>query len=134
LDLLLDFIIDNPFENKDDIIQTYKFFISLPDHIRINLFFLAFFPGTPIYQMALEDGLIEPFDENAFRFFTRSRLKYQKNYESFLLLFFKALRSRHATQNRYVRLLLRVLGSKMVRSIAALLPKSLYSFMSKSVQ
>jgi anaerobic magnesium-protoporphyrin IX monomethyl ester cyclase len=134
LDLLLDFIIDNPFEEKDDIIETYKFIINLPYKIKINLFYLSFFPGTPIYQRALNDGLIEPFDENASRFYTRSRLKYQRNYESFLLLFSRALRSRFTTQNETLRLFLSLLGSNMGRSIAALLPDRFYSFMSKVIQ
>lgn len=134
LDLLLDFIIDNPFEEKDDIAQTYRFIVSLPDQIKINLFFLVFFPGTPIYQRALRNGLIEPFDEDASRFYTRTRLKYQRNYESFLLLFLKALKFRHATQNDTLRLFLSLLGNKSVRRIAALLPEPFYSFMSKAVQ
>jgi anaerobic magnesium-protoporphyrin IX monomethyl ester cyclase len=35
--LALDFIIDNPYETDEDIIDTYKYFLDLPLGIRINV-------------------------------------------------------------------------------------------------
>jgi len=43
LDFFVDFIIDNPYETRTDIIQTYKYLLDLPPEMRINIFFLAFF-------------------------------------------------------------------------------------------
>jgi radical SAM superfamily enzyme YgiQ (UPF0313 family) len=134
LRLLLDFIIDNPYETQDDIIQTYQYLLDLPLHVRVNVFFLAFFPGTPIYNRALRDGIVQPFSEKAFRFYTRSRIRYQKNYETFLILLIRYLR-RHRRFARWVpRLMLRALGSSPFRGFASVLPKSLYAYLSRVIQ
>ena len=134
LDFLLDFIIDNPYETRDDIIQTYKYFLDLSLHVRINIFFLSFFPGTPIYDRALKDGIIEPFSEKTFRFYTRGRIRYQKNYETFLILLFRFLRRQLILQRYMPSFVFRVLGSSLVRGIASIFPKSFYAFLSKIVQ
>lgn len=134
LDVLLDFIIDNPYETRDDIIQTYKFILDLPLHVRINIFFLAFFPGTPIYNRALKDGIIKPYNEKEFRFYTRSHVRYQKNYETFLILLARFLRRQNQLQRYFTKYPLRVLGRYPARRIASMLPKSFYYTMSKRVQ
>jgi radical SAM superfamily enzyme YgiQ (UPF0313 family) len=134
LHLLLDFIIDNPYETRDDIIQTYHCLLDLPLQARLNIFFLAFFPGTPIYGRALRDGIIKPFSEKAFRFYTRSVVRYQKNYETFLVLFIRYLRREFQLARFIPGMALRALGSRPVRAVASNLPKSLYSFLSKRVQ
>jgi len=134
LDVLLDFIIDNPYETRDDIIQTYKFILDLPLHVRINIFFLAFFPGTPIYNRALRDGIIKPYNEKEFRFYTRSHVRYQKNYETFLILLARFLRQQNQLQRYFTKYPLRVLGRYPARRIASMLPKSFYYTMSKRVQ
>jgi anaerobic magnesium-protoporphyrin IX monomethyl ester cyclase len=134
LNFLLDFIIDNPYENRDDIIQTYQYLLDLPLHVRINIFFLSFFPGTPIYDRALRDGIIQPFNEKAFRFYTRSRVRYQKNYETFLVLLVRYLRRRGRLVRHIPKFVLRALGSRPLRGIASVFPKSLYASLSKIVQ
>jgi len=134
LDLLVDFIIDNPYETKQDIIQTYRFLIDLPFHVKINLFFLAFFPGTPIYNRPLDDGIIGPYNEKAFRFYTRASLRYQKNYETFLILLARRLRERFPLTKYLPKILLRVLGTYPLSIIASIFPGSVYAFLSKLVQ
>lgn len=134
LDLLLDFMIDNPYETANDIIQTYRYILDLPLHVRINIFFLAFFPGTPMYDRALKDRIIKPFDEKEFRFYTRSRVRYQKNYETFLILLARCLRRHRRLWPYYNKKLMLALGSYPVRKIASGLPKSYYALLSKSVQ
>lgn len=124
LTLLLDFIIDNPYETKADIFHTYKYILDLPMHVRINVYVLAFFPGTPLYDRALQDGFIKPFNEKTFRSFSSSRIMYQKNYETFLVM----LISFHLM--RYVpRFILRTLGSRPVQGIASIFPKSFSAFL-----
>lgn len=134
LDLFVDFIIDNPYENRKDIIETFYYLLGLPDFARINIFFLAFFPGTPIYERALTDGIIGPYREDAFRFFTRSRLRYQKNYETFLILLVRFLK-RHPRLKRNIPIsILRAMGCSPVRRLARLLPESFYAYVSHLVQ
>ncbi len=55
---LFDFIIDNPYESKDDILETLRFITEMPRPYHLNLFSLTLFPGTELYQKALDDGLI----------------------------------------------------------------------------
>lgn len=125
LDLLLDFIIDNPYESKDDIIKTYKYILALPPSVKLNIFFLSFFPGTPIYEKALADGIIQPFTYDSFRRYGRGEIKYQKNYETFLVLFATYLRNK--SKRHIPPVLLHFLGSRPVRALASILPDSLYA-------
>ena len=134
LDFFLDFIIDNPYETRDDIIKTYFFLTELPPQVTINIFFLAFFPGTPLYDRALRDGIIEPFSERGFRFYTRSRLQYQTNYETFLILFLRYLRRNHKWSRDAPKSVLRVLGTRAVRTVASIVPGPVYASLSRHVQ
>ena len=134
LDFFVDFIIDNPYETKDDIIQTYRYLVDLAPHVRVNLFFLAFFPGTPIYDRALKDDIIMPFDEKAFRFFIKGDIRYQKNYETFLILIICRLRQHYVLPWNIVRFVLRALGSQPFRSIACLFPGSFYEALIRAIK
>ena len=134
LHLLLDFIIDNPYETRDDIIDTYQYLLDLPMEVRINLFILAFFPGTPIYDRALKDGFIKAFDEKAFRFYIKSPIKYQKNYEMFLVLLIRYIRRQPQLRRYLPKFVLRALASHPVRCIAAIFPQSFYAILIKIVQ
>lgn len=143
LDLLLDFIIDNPYEQPDDVIQTYRYLVDLPLHTMVNIFFLAFFPGTPIYDTALKDGFIEPYSEESstFKFSTREgiRVRYQKNYEMFLTLLVRRLRLRcldHQWRFRqYIpKGVFQMLGSRPMRALASILPESFYESLCKKIQ
>ncbi len=134
LDLFLDFIIDNPYETKNDIIQTFFYIVGLPDHVNINLFFLAFFPGTPLYQRALQDGFADDFSEKTFRFYTRSRVRYQQNYETFLILLLRYIRSKPMLRAYIKRPFLRVMGTKAARVFGAAFPAKLYSLLCEKVQ
>jgi radical SAM superfamily enzyme YgiQ (UPF0313 family) len=136
LTLLLDFIIDNPYETGDDIIQTYQYLVDLPPKVTVQIYMLSFFPGTPIYNRALSDGIIEPFNENVSRFLgSRSGydIKYQMNYETFLILFIRSLQMR-GLRKYTPKYFLRALGSRPVRFIASLFPMAFYRFLFKIVR
>ncbi|MBE7444486.1 MAG: B12-binding domain-containing radical SAM protein [Planctomycetia bacterium] len=134
LNLLLDFIIDNPYEKGNDIIQTYQYLVNLPLHVIINIFCLAFFPGTPIYNKALKDSIIEPYNEKTFKFFGMvDKITYQRNYETILILLFQCLR-RHPRLWRYTpRFVLRAMGSRLIRGIASIFPQSFYKMLIKNI-
>lgn len=125
LTTIVDFIIDNPYETKDDIIQTYDFLLDLPPSFKPNLFFLSFYPGTPIYERAIKDGLIKEFDEEIFRSYTGSYIRYQKNYETFLVLLLRIARL-HPKLRKIPKGVFRLLGSNPVRKLASLFPESIY--------
>lgn len=123
--LILDFIIDNPYENEADIAQTYQYLIDLPSKVRINWYTLVFFPGTPIYDRALADGFIEPFSEKTFRFY-KGKISYQNNYETALI--FLALLLHRLGLMRYIpKFVLRALSGHVLRAIGAVFPKQVYA-------
>jgi len=138
VDLLLDFIIDNPYETREDIYLTYKALSELPLHVIVNIFYLTFFPGTPLYEKAVKDGFTEPFGSKTtrLRFFTRHGVpvRYQKNYEMLLILLIKKYRLRCIDhQFRYRKLIpgwfFRVMGTKPLRAMGSLLPESFYMYL-----
>jgi anaerobic magnesium-protoporphyrin IX monomethyl ester cyclase len=142
IDLLLDFIIDNPYETREDVFQTYESLLELPIHVIVNIFYLTFFPGTPLYDQAVKDGYTEKFGSKTsrFRFFTRQGLnvRYQKNYEMLLILLIKKFRLHCIDhQFRYRRhipvAVFRFLGIKPLRKLAALLPESFFMFLFKRI-
>jgi len=134
LDFLLDFIVDNPYETREDIVETYRYVVDLPLHVMVNIFLLAFFPGTPIYERALKDGIIEPFDEKAFRFYIKGKVQYQKNYETFLILLERYLRRRVHIRRHVPRAFLHLMASRLIRGLSRILPESIYVSLSALVQ
>ena len=52
-----DFIIDNPFETNEDLIETLKMIIEFPKPYRLNVFSLLFLPGTELYEKAIKKGI-----------------------------------------------------------------------------
>ena len=130
LRLILDFIIDNPYENENDIIQTYKFICDLPDKPTvIKMFSLAFYPGTPLYDKAVKDGYITPFNEESLRYFFRNTLTFQRNYVTFLLLVIKYLH-RKGLRSKIPAFILDLLVSRPVIFVMRIFPKSLWVYLS----
>jgi radical SAM superfamily enzyme YgiQ (UPF0313 family) len=55
-----DFIIENPYETREDLLETVRLLISLPRPYETRVYALSFFPGTPLYEKAAADGLLRP--------------------------------------------------------------------------
>lgn len=53
-----DIIIDNPYENNDDILDTIKLLLKIPRPLHVKSFSLTFFPGTELFEKALQDGTL----------------------------------------------------------------------------
>ena len=130
---VVDFIIDNPYETKEDIMATFKFILDMPPETKINLFYLSFYPGTPIYDRALLDGLIEPYGDGNFRSFSRSTLRYQVNYETLLV---QALRLNRLNPRlrRLPKIFFKLLGTRPIRTMANLLPDNLILIFSDAMR
>ena len=93
LELLLDFIVDNPYETPADVLATLRDLSDLPRGARPNLFTLSWFPGTPLYARAVADGIVRAEDEEAYRHFS-GMVRYHRRYETLLVLALgRALRS-----------------------------------------
>jgi anaerobic magnesium-protoporphyrin IX monomethyl ester cyclase len=55
-----DLILDNPYETEDDLAQTLDLVCRLPRPFNLEIFSLAFFPGTAITERALANQVITP--------------------------------------------------------------------------
>jgi len=53
-----DVILDNPWENEEDLIETLMFLAKLPTPFQLTCFSLTFYPGTELYEKAKNDALI----------------------------------------------------------------------------
>lgn len=133
--LFLDIITDNPYETPDDAAQSYGFLLDIhrellatgPTRTVVNLFFLAFSPGTPLFERALKDGtlaeedLLGPAGD-----FVRDAPLFERSYELFLLALVAFLNV--TGKLRLVPLfVLRLLATRPVRRLASLLPGTLYA-------
>lgn len=52
-----DIIVENPYETRDDVLETVKLLVELPRPMKVRVYALSFFPGTPLAQKAIEDGV-----------------------------------------------------------------------------
>ncbi len=134
LDLYLDFIVDNPYETRADVLATLRYALALPWEVKLNVFFLSYFPGTPLYDRALADGFIRPYSQQAYRPYTRSRLRYQRNWESFLILLTRVLRVAVKRKTAALEALLAVLASAPVRTAMRAVPAPAFSALSGLLQ
>lgn len=69
-----DVIIDNPYENDEDLVETIKLLIKIPKPRDFSIFSLTFFPGTELYDKAKRDSILSDNDELN---------EYSKSYNSF---------------------------------------------------
>jgi len=56
--VMLDVIVDNPFDNDQDRKNALNFFLSLPRPFTLNFLSLIFFPRVPLTERALKEGYI----------------------------------------------------------------------------
>jgi radical SAM superfamily enzyme YgiQ (UPF0313 family) len=134
LNLSLDFIIDAPWETREDCYQTFRYILGVPPGIFVNLFFLACFPGTPLYDRAVAEGIIDPESQWYGRPSARSRLRYQRNWETVLILALRLLRLAIRKRSTAVSLSMQVLGSCPVRLVMGLLPGEFFSALARLIQ
>jgi anaerobic magnesium-protoporphyrin IX monomethyl ester cyclase len=134
LHLSLDFIIDVPWETREDCYRTFRYILDLPPRINVNLFFLACFPGTPLYDRAVAEGIIRSDSQWSGRPSARSRLRYQRNWETVLILAIRLLRLAFRRRSRVLVSSMRMLGSRPVRLLMGLLPGQVFSALARLVQ
>ncbi len=134
LDLALDFIIDNPWETREDAYQTFRYILDMPPDVILNVFSLAFFPGTPLYDTAVAEGIIGTSSRGAARFWARTRLRYQRNWETFLIIFTRFLRLAVRRKSTALQVFLRACGSRPVRVAMRAVPGSVFAAMAGGVQ
>jgi anaerobic magnesium-protoporphyrin IX monomethyl ester cyclase len=134
LDLGLDFIIDNPWETREDAYRTFRYILDLPPSVLLNVFYLAYFPGTPLYDRAVAEGIIGAGSKGETRFWARTRLHYQKNWESFLVILTRFLRLGFKRSPSAVHAFLRACGSRPVRLFMSVVPGTVFAAMAGGIQ
>ena len=134
LNLHLDFIVDNPYESRADVAKTLRYILELPWEAKLNVFTLAYFPGTPLYDRALADGLIRPYSQQAYRPYTRSRLRYQRNWETFLIQLLRVLRIAVKRRGTTLGTALQLLASRPMRTAMAAVPAPVFAALSRLLQ
>lgn len=127
--LLCDFIIDNPYETKSDIIETYKFIARLPGKVFVNLYLLSFFPGSPLYDRAMNDNLILLDDPYMVRSYQEREIRYQFNYETLLLLTWESIQF----TRRMPYWVIMLPASKPVRFLMGLIPKPVLAWALRTI-
>lgn len=70
------FIIGNPFEEREDLLQTIRLILQLPSPFFIQPFNLIFFPGSTLYDRGLEAGLIHGKADSGYELHYRGGLRY----------------------------------------------------------
>lgn len=98
-----DFIVDIPYEDLSDTGETLRTIVEFPRPFTLTVFSLVFFPGTRLYQRAIEDGLIDPDDINTY---TKKYQDYTKRYSNILFMLLM--------NNTLPRSLMRVLASDIM--------------------
>lgn len=53
-----DIIVENPYETREDVLETVKLLVKLPRPMKVRVYSLSFFPGTPLALKAEDDGIM----------------------------------------------------------------------------
>ncbi len=77
-----DFLLDVPFETDDDRIQTIQLISRFPKPYRLQPFSLILYPGTHLYTLAKEQGLIK--DEHA-EIYNKTYVMHEPSYLNFVV-------------------------------------------------
>ena len=70
------FIIGNPFEEREDLLETIRLVLRLPAPFFVQVFNLIFFPGSTLYDRGISAGLIQGKADSGFDLQYRGGLKY----------------------------------------------------------
>lgn len=74
------YLINNPFEPDANVIETLRF--AATHHRKaavLRVFPLTFYPGSPLYDRALREGLISPRDEQAYGLMYSGKLQFARH-------------------------------------------------------
>jgi len=100
-----DSIIDNPYEEEKDLLDTIRVLQEIPYPYELQVFSLVFFPGTELYEKAKNDNLIRDEHEEIYQKY------YFKIGTSYIYLLFTLLKA------NFPKLVIRIMTSKVMLSI-----------------
>jgi len=111
------FIIGNPYEHRDDLLDTLNLMLRMAYPYYINMYNLVFFPGSDLYDRAVHDGIIAGTRDSGYELHFRAGLKF----------------SSHAWKRRnlYLNGLLFLTEGKVTRHRIGLLPRRLIPLLTR---
>ena len=80
-----DLILDNPFESNESVCETINLLSRLPAPYTLNLFSLTYYPGTNLFDMAMEAGLIKDKEKDVY---CKHYHDIQNTYLNFIIVLF----------------------------------------------
>lgn len=103
------FIIGNPFEEREDLVQTIRLVLQLPSPFFIQPFNLIFFPGSTLYDRGIAAGFIHGKADSGYQLHYRGGLNYHD----------------HAwkTKNLYLNSIMFMMEGKVTRRRLGVLPR-----------
>lgn len=104
-------IIGNPFEERDDLLETIGLVLLLPAPFFIQPFNLIFFPGSVLYEKAVNAGFIQGKQDSGYDLHYRRGLKYEGHWWK--------------EKNLYLNTLLFLMEGKVTQSRLGCLPRFL---------
>ncbi|MFH2001949.1 MAG: radical SAM protein [Planctomycetota bacterium] len=122
--ILLDFIVHCPYETHEDVFETVKMLCLIPNWFVPSIYRFTFYPGTPIYEQAIRDGIItrDPAVYSGWQFYPF----YYKGYSLMTQTLFLIAASNYILPSWVKRLLcskwLRSIGRKIPQKILDLIP------------
>ena len=105
------FIIGNPFEEQDDLLETIRLVLRLPSPFFIQPFNLIFFPGSKLYEKAIAAGFIQGKQDSGYDLHYREGLKYSGHWWK--------------EKNLYLNTLMFLMEGKVTRTRLGSLPRFL---------
>ena len=108
-------IIGNPYEEKEDLLETIRFIKQLPPPFYLRTYNLVFLPGTLLYEFAVQDGIIQG--------------KKDSGYEIDFLAGLNLERHAWKRKNLYLNGLLYLMTGKNTVFRLGILPRSLIKFL-----
>ncbi|MFH1638327.1 MAG: radical SAM protein, partial [Candidatus Woesearchaeota archaeon] len=78
LAVMYDMITTNPYEEREDVLDSISICIEIPKPIFLSVNNLVFFFGTPLYEQAIKDGIIKNKEDSAFNLNYWDRWKHIK--------------------------------------------------------
>lgn len=111
------FIIGNPYEDRQDLLDTLSLMTRMDYPYYTNIYNLVFFPGSELFDRAVRDGIIAGTRDSGFELHFRAGLKYRD----------------HAWKqnNLYLNGLLFLTEGKATKRRLGLLPRSMIPFLTR---
>jgi anaerobic magnesium-protoporphyrin IX monomethyl ester cyclase len=109
------FIIDNPYETREEMLETLNFAVSLPRPWDNPIYSLMLFPGTPLYEKALKDGLIV---KKQSQIYCKNWLDQSQPYLQFWIYLYRANFPRAILRFMLISWIVRIMTSQSIKNFS----------------